>query len=207
MVDDAGRQNERAADDEVCKIADESGARALEEKLDHDLDKLRRHARDGTEVKRADEHRHLAYIELIKARREEQRQLKEHEHACHAGKDGGVGDVVRVGERLSVAAEVLFGEQRRAENCGNHDDAHDDEAQVFHKIQFSFYTGAKKHPKIMYLRARKQYKKRCFRIFFHPDYTVGLGITPNHAAERLADFTADRELRRSAHPALKMCLV
>jgi len=36
-------------------------------------------------------------------------------------------------------------------------------------------------------------------IFFHPDYTVGFGITPNPAAARLADYTADREF----HPALK----
>lgn len=25
-------------------------------------------------------------------------------------------------------------------------------------------------------------------IFFHPDYTVGFGITPNPAAARLADY-------------------
>ena len=36
-------------------------------------------------------------------------------------------------------------------------------------------------------------------IFFHPDYTVGFGVTPNHAF-RLAGFTAGREL----HPALKI---
>ena len=35
-------------------------------------------------------------------------------------------------------------------------------------------------------------------IFFHPDYTVGTGITPVQLA--LADFTAGRELR----PALKI---
>ena len=38
-----------------------------------------------------------------------------------------------------------------------------------------------------------------FSIFFHPDYTVGTGITPDHAL-RLADSTAGREL----HPALKI---
>ena len=36
-------------------------------------------------------------------------------------------------------------------------------------------------------------------IFFHPDYTVGPGISPDHAF-RLAGFTAGREL----HPALKI---
>jgi hypothetical protein len=36
-------------------------------------------------------------------------------------------------------------------------------------------------------------------IFFHPDYTVGTGITPVHAI-RLADFTAGRETL----PALKI---
>ena len=39
-------------------------------------------------------------------------------------------------------------------------------------------------------------------IFFHPDYTVGFGITPNPAAARLADYTADREF----HPALKIAI-
>ncbi len=36
-------------------------------------------------------------------------------------------------------------------------------------------------------------------IFFHPDCTVGFGITPNHAL-RLVGFTTGREL----HPALKI---
>ena len=36
-------------------------------------------------------------------------------------------------------------------------------------------------------------------IFFHPDYTVGFGITPNHAL-RLVGYTTGRE----SHPALKM---
>lgn len=36
-------------------------------------------------------------------------------------------------------------------------------------------------------------------IFFHPDYTVGFGITPNHAL-RLVGYTTGGEL----HPALKI---
>ena len=43
-----------------------------------------------------------------------------------------------------------------------------------------------------------QYAQSIF-IFFHPDYTVGFGISPNHAL-RLAGFTAGRDL----HPALKI---
>jgi hypothetical protein len=35
-------------------------------------------------------------------------------------------------------------------------------------------------------------------IFFHPDYTVGVGVKPTLLA--LADYTAGRDL----HPALKM---
>ncbi len=37
------------------------------------------------------------------------------------------------------------------------------------------------------------------RRFFHPDYTVGMGIAPIHAAVQLADFTASEE----SHLALK----
>ena len=36
-------------------------------------------------------------------------------------------------------------------------------------------------------------------IFFHPDYTVGFGVTPNHAL-RLVGYTTGRDL----HPALKI---
>ena len=43
-----------------------------------------------------------------------------------------------------------------------------------------------------------QFQNRPAAIFFHPDYTVGTGITPVQLA--LADFTAGRELR----PALKI---
>ena len=39
---------------------------------------------------------------------------------------------------------------------------------------------------------------RIVYIFFHPDYTVGTGITPVQLT--LADYTAGRE----SHPALKM---
>ena len=39
----------------------------------------------------------------------------------------------------------------------------------------------------------------CAVIFFHPDYTVGFGITPNHAL-RLVGCTTGGEL----HPALKI---
>ncbi|EEQ57648.1 hypothetical protein CBFG_01358 [Clostridiales bacterium 1_7_47FAA] len=38
-------------------------------------------------------------------------------------------------------------------------------------------------------------------IFFHPDYTVGFGITPNHAL-RLVGCTTGRE----SHPALKILI-
>ena len=41
-------------------------------------------------------------------------------------------------------------------------------------------------------------KINCTIIFFHPDCTVGPGISPDHAS-RLAGFTAGREF----HPALK----
>ena len=37
-------------------------------------------------------------------------------------------------------------------------------------------------------------------IFYHPDFTVGLGIAPNRPPKRFADFTAGREL----HPTPKI---
>ena len=53
-----------------------------------------------------------------------------------------------------------------------------------------------------FLQARKQtagQSEPAAAIFFHPDCTVGTGITPVQLS--LADFTAGREL----HPALKTC--
>ena len=49
------------------------------------------------------------------------------------------------------------------------------------------------------IHKHKKQKPLCKMIFFHPDYTVGFGITPNHAL-RLVGFTTGREL----HPALKI---
>ena len=39
--------------------------------------------------------------------------------------------------------------------------------------------------------------------FFHPDYTVGSGVPPNHSRNGLAGCTAGRDL----HPALKFSSV
>ena len=46
-----------------------------------------------------------------------------------------------------------------------------------------------------------QKKHKLTFIFFHPDYTVGFGISPNHAF-RLVGYTTGREL----HPALKIVI-
>lgn len=41
--------------------------------------------------------------------------------------------------------------------------------------------------------------------FFHPDYTVGSGVTPDPAQNNaLVGFTTDRELRSPSHPAPKV---
>ena len=61
-------------------------------------------------------------------------------------------------------------------------------------VTLVFPPQIKNHPKEQYLSGA-----RTSNIFFHPDYTVGTGITPVHA-KWLADFTAGREF----HPALKI---
>ena len=40
-----------------------------------------------------------------------------------------------------------------------------------------------------------------YMIFFHPDYTVGFGVSPNHAL-RLVGYTTGGDL----HPALKILI-
>jgi hypothetical protein len=43
--------------------------------------------------------------------------------------------------------------------------------------------------------------KSGLKIFFHPDFTVGFGVTPNHTL-RFVGYTTGREL----HPALKISI-
>ena len=54
------------------------------------------------------------------------------------------------------------------------------------------------HLRALILHSFKQ-KINCTIILFHPDCTVGPGITPDHAS-RLAGFTDGRE----SHPDLKI---
>jgi len=49
-----------------------------------------------------------------------------------------------------------------------------------------------------YFRANHPIPFSVYHFFFHPDFTVGLGISPNHAL-RLVGFTTGGE----SHPALK----
>jgi hypothetical protein len=47
-----------------------------------------------------------------------------------------------------------------------------------------------------------------YKAFYHPDYTVGSGVSPDPALDALAGYTADRELATwSPHPAPKaLCM-
>ena len=78
VVDDAGRKHKRAADDEVCKVADVGGRRALDDELHENLHQLRDDSGHGAEIECADEDGQLADVELIERRGEEQRQLDQH---------------------------------------------------------------------------------------------------------------------------------
>jgi len=53
-----------------------------------------------------------------------------------------------------------------------------------------------------YTRVATSYP-RLLRAFFHPDFTVGSGISPDPALHVLAGFTAGRELDVRPHPAPK----
>ena len=47
------------------------------------------------------------------------------------------------------------------------------------------------------------YLRKTRSLFFHPDYTVGPGVSPSQPPKRVADFTASREF----HPAPKNIVV
>jgi hypothetical protein len=46
-------------------------------------------------------------------------------------------------------------------------------------------------------------ENRFIKAFYHPDYTVGPGVSPDHALLALAGFTAGRDLALIPHPAPK----
>ena len=134
MVDYACREDERAADDEVCKVADVSGGRAFEQELYDDLQQLRRGTRHRAEVECAYQHRHLTQVELIEARREEQRYLNEHQHARHAGEHRRVAYIVRARKALFVMADVLFKQRCDDEYRRDYQNAAEHKAKVFHNV-------------------------------------------------------------------------
>lgn len=79
--------------------------------------------------------------------------------------------------------------------------------QGIDKIEKGAYRQNQKIPGMLAFQGGKSGKyaliqKRIvgFVIFFHPDCTVGFGVSPNHAL-RLVGYTTGRDF----HPALKMC--
>ena len=187
-----------AAHREVCKVAHEGGGGTLEQELDHDLYKLCRNAGHGAEIEGADEDRDLAQVDLIEGRGKEKRDLDEHQHARKAGKDGSIGDVVGVGKGLALLDHIFFKQRRDDEERRHSGDTGQYESQIFH-VCASNSDLKNKNTRRLIFGQRQNPRKKHAAIFFHPDSTVGTGITPVHAF-RLADCTAGREL----HPALKM---
>ena len=132
VIDEAGGQDEGAAHREVGEVADEGRRRALQEQLDQHLDQLRRHAGDRPEIKGADHDRKLAEVDLIEGRGEGQRDLEEHQYARHAGEHRRIGDVVRAGQGLGIAAEQLLQQPGDEHEPREDRKTGENEAQVFH---------------------------------------------------------------------------
>ena len=131
VVDDSGGKDERAADDEVGKVADEGRARALEQELEQHLEQLGDDTGHGAEVERAHEHRQLAQVHLIEAGREEQRDLEQHQHAAEGGEHGHIADVAAAAAALQIVADRALKQIRKAEQCREHKRADTDKGQVF----------------------------------------------------------------------------
>ena len=174
MVDKARGQNEGTADGKVGKIADEGSRRALQEQLDQHLEQLRRDARDRAEVEGADQDRQLAEVDLIERRGEGQRDLDEHQHARHRGEDRRIGDIMRTGEGLDVAAE-LFLQKGRDEHDGREDrETGEDECQVFHGFASFFFFGAKKNARRAVSSSKQKQGRLCANATQKPLLPSGL---------------------------------
>ena len=175
VVNDRSGQDERAADDEVGKVADEGRARALEQELEQHLEQLGDNTGHRSEIERAHEHRQLAQVHLIEAGREKQRDLEQHQHAAEGGEHGHIADVAAAAAALQIVADRALKQIRKAEQCREHKRADTDKGQVFFQHDKA-PPWNEKHLKEHVLQALRTMEVR--NIFYHPDYTVGIGIAP-----------------------------
>ena len=120
VVDDSGGMVDRAADDEVGKVADKSCARALEQELEQHLEQLGDNTGHRSEIERAHEHRQFAQVDLIEARRKKQRDLEQHQHAAEGGEHGHIADVAAAAAALQNVADRALKQIRKAEQCREH---------------------------------------------------------------------------------------
>ena len=90
VIEGGGGENEGAAHHKVGKVAHEGGGGALEQQLEDDLHQLAHHARHRAQGEGADEHGHLAQVDLIEAGSEGQGKLQVHQDSGHGGKDTDV---------------------------------------------------------------------------------------------------------------------
>ena len=110
MIENGRGDDHGAADGEVCKVAHKGRAGALEEQLDDDLQKLRYDARDRPEIERADQHRHLAEVQLVERRREKKRDLQCHQHARKGRRYGDEREIARLAGPVQLAARQMLAE-------------------------------------------------------------------------------------------------
>ena len=180
VVDDAGGEHQRAAGDEVGEVAHEGGGAALHEELEEDLQKLRRHARHGPEIERAQEHRQLAGVQLVEAGGEEEGKVKEHQHRTHGGEHGHQGAAPRPADAAPLPDQQPLQPHRQ-----HHHQRKD--PQTFHQKPHIFPGAFQKVSHFSLLLCIKNTRSmaapgtkrhRYPAVFFHPDYTVGTGVAP-----------------------------
>ena len=129
-VDDGGGQHERAADGEICEVTDEGGRCALHEQLEDDLDQLAHNAGDRPEIERADQHGQLAQIHLVKRRREEQRDLQQHQNGGNGGEHCDEADAPGRGQTAALSAQTL-GEHSQQHQSREDRETDEQKRQVF----------------------------------------------------------------------------
>ena len=157
------------------KVADEGCARAFEQELEQHLEQLGDNTGHRSEIERAHEHRQLAQVHLIEAGRKKQRDLEQHEHAAEGGEHGHIADVAAAAAALQITADRALKQIRKAEQCREHKHADTNKGQVFFQHDKT-PPWNEKHLKEHVLQALRTMEVR--NIFYHPDYTVGIGIAP-----------------------------
>ena len=177
MIDDHGGQNQGGAHHEVGQVAHEGGGGALEQELQQHLQSQTDHACTGSQEEAAQQNGDLGEVQLIEGGSQEGN--REIQHIEDHGNGTAHADDTHPSGRghLTVLQKEPLRQLRQQDHTRRNDHADGEEPQIVMDLTENF--AHKNHLKNKNCALRKTLRAQIqFSILFHPDSTVGIGISP-----------------------------